>query len=123
MRSLCISLTKNFQLGQGIQDLNFGGNDQLEGKVHTNGTMTFSNWGCPDFTGEVNVTFESIEQMGMQSTGADAMMVSLRIMMEAPFWTQFLRSYFLRIILQKLHVVMQPKRLLRIASFSDQEKR
>ena len=44
--------------------VNFGGNDQLEGKVHTNGTMTFSNWGCPDFTGEVNVTFESIEQNG-----------------------------------------------------------
>ena len=44
--------------------VNFGGSDQLEGKVHTNGTMTFSNWGCPDFTGEVNVTFESIEQNG-----------------------------------------------------------
>ena len=44
--------------------VNFGGSDQLEGKVHTNGTLTFSNWGCPDFTGEVNVTFESIEQTG-----------------------------------------------------------
>ena len=44
--------------------VNFGGNDALEGKVHTNGTMTFSNWGCPDFTGEVNVTLESIEQNG-----------------------------------------------------------
>ena len=44
--------------------VNFGGNDALEGEVHTNGTMTFSNWGCPDFTGEVNVTFESIEQNG-----------------------------------------------------------
>jgi len=44
--------------------VNFGSGDQLEGKVHTNGTMTFSNYGCPDFSGEVNITFEAIEQNG-----------------------------------------------------------
>ena len=44
--------------------VNFGGADDLEGKVHTNGSMTFSQYGCPDFTGEVNVTFEAIEQNG-----------------------------------------------------------
>ena len=44
--------------------VNFGGADDLEGKVHTNGSMTFSQYGCPDFSGEVNVTFEAIEQNG-----------------------------------------------------------
>ena len=44
--------------------VNFGSGDQLEGKVHTNGNMTFSNYGCPDFSGEVNITFEAIEQYG-----------------------------------------------------------
>ena len=44
--------------------VNFGPNDNLEGKVHTNGVMTMSNWGCPDFSGEVNVTFEAIEENG-----------------------------------------------------------
>ena len=46
--------------------VSFGSSDVLEGKVHTNGVMTFSNW-CsppPDFTGEVNVTFEAIDQNG-----------------------------------------------------------
>ena len=44
--------------------VNFGSGDELEGKVHTNGNMTFSNYGCPDFSGEVNITFEAIEQYG-----------------------------------------------------------
>ena len=44
--------------------VNFGSGDQLEGKVHTNGNMTFSNYGCPDFSGEVNIPFEAIEQYG-----------------------------------------------------------
>ena len=44
--------------------VNFGLADDLEGKVHTNGNMTFSNYGCPDFSGEVNITFEAIEQNG-----------------------------------------------------------
>ena len=46
--------------------VNFGSGDQLEGKVHTNGVMTMSNW-CnpgPTFSGEVNITFEAIEQNG-----------------------------------------------------------
>ena len=30
--------------------VSFGGSDILEGKVHTNGQMQMSNWGCPDFT-------------------------------------------------------------------------
>jgi len=44
--------------------VNFGAGDQLEGKVHTNGDMVFSNYGCPEFTGEVNITFEAIENGG-----------------------------------------------------------
>tara|TARA_B100001250_G_scaffold412342_1_gene443289 strand:- start:37 stop:2310 length:2274 start_codon:yes stop_codon:yes gene_type:complete len=46
--------------------VNFGNNDVLEGKVHTNGVMTMSNF-CnpgPTFSGEVNITFEAIEQNG-----------------------------------------------------------
>tara|TARA_B100001750_G_scaffold177679_1_gene145930 strand:- start:103 stop:2334 length:2232 start_codon:yes stop_codon:yes gene_type:complete len=46
--------------------VNFGNSDNLEGKVHTNGVMTMSNW-CnpgPTFSGEVNITFEAIEQNG-----------------------------------------------------------
>ncbi len=30
----------------------FGASDVLEGKVHTNGTMTMSNFGCPEFRGD-----------------------------------------------------------------------
>ena len=44
--------------------VNFGAGDQLEGKVHTNGDMMFSNYGCPEFTGEVNITFEAVENGG-----------------------------------------------------------
>ncbi len=44
--------------------VNFGSSDQLEGKVHTNGAITFSQYGCPDFSGEVNITYEAIEQYG-----------------------------------------------------------
>jgi len=44
--------------------VNFGAGDQLEGKVHTNGDMVFSNYGCPEFTGEVNITFEAVENGG-----------------------------------------------------------
>jgi len=44
--------------------VNFGAGDQLEGKVHTNGDMVFSNYGCPEFSGEVNITFEAIENGG-----------------------------------------------------------
>ena len=38
----------------------------MEGKVHTNGVMTMSNYcsPCPTFSGEVNITFEAIEQNG-----------------------------------------------------------
>jgi hypothetical protein len=51
--------------------VNFGSNDQLEGKVHTNGNMTFSNYGCPEFEGEVNITFEAVDQGGgIDSWGA-----------------------------------------------------
>ena len=44
--------------------VNFGANDQLEGKVHTNGSMSFSNYGCPEFEGEVNITFEEVDNGG-----------------------------------------------------------
>jgi len=44
--------------------VNFGGNDNLEGKVHTNGQMVMSNYGCPEFTGEVNITFEAVDEFG-----------------------------------------------------------
>ena len=30
--------------------VSFGQSDYLEGKIHTNGQMQMSNWGCPDFT-------------------------------------------------------------------------
>jgi hypothetical protein len=46
--------------------VNFGSGDQLEGKVHTNGVMTMSSY-CnpgPTFTGEVNITFDAIDQNG-----------------------------------------------------------
>ena len=38
----------------------FGNSDELEGKVHTNGTMVMSQFGCPEFTGEVTVTFDAV---------------------------------------------------------------
>ncbi len=44
--------------------VNFGASDNLEGKVHTNGVITFSQYGCPEFSGEVNITSEAIEQNG-----------------------------------------------------------
>ena len=42
----------------------FGGSDSLEGSVHTNGTMVMSQYGCPDFTGEVSITHKAIEDGG-----------------------------------------------------------
>ena len=44
--------------------VNFGSSDQLEGKVHTNGDIVFSNYGCPDFSGEVNITHEAVTNGG-----------------------------------------------------------
>jgi len=44
--------------------VNFGSGDQLEGKVHTNGNMAFSNYGCPEFSGEVNITKEAVDNGG-----------------------------------------------------------
>jgi hypothetical protein len=44
--------------------VNFGAGDQLEGKVHTNGDMVFSNYGCPEFSGEVNITYDAVENGG-----------------------------------------------------------
>ena len=44
--------------------VNFGAGDQLEGKVHTNGNMSFSNYGCPEFAGEVNITSEAVDAGG-----------------------------------------------------------
>ena len=44
--------------------VNFGANDVLEGKVHTNGQLVMSNYGCPDFSGEVNITFEAVDEYG-----------------------------------------------------------
>jgi hypothetical protein len=37
--------------------VSFGDGDELEGRVHTNSpTVTFSEWGCPEFTGSFTVT-------------------------------------------------------------------
>ena len=37
--------------------VSFGDGDELEGRVHTNSpTVTFSEWGCPTFTGSFTVT-------------------------------------------------------------------
>ena len=44
--------------------VNFGANDVLEGKVHTNGQLVMSNYGCPDFSGEVNITFDAVDEYG-----------------------------------------------------------
>ena len=44
--------------------VNFGSSDVLEGKVHTNGTMVMSQYGCPSFSGEVSITFKAIENGG-----------------------------------------------------------
>ena len=44
--------------------VNFGTNDQLEGRVHTNGNMVFSSFGCPDFSGSVTITNEAVEDGG-----------------------------------------------------------
>ena len=44
--------------------VNFGSSDQLEGKVHTNGDIVFSNYGCPEFSGQVNITNEAVANGG-----------------------------------------------------------
>jgi hypothetical protein len=44
--------------------VNFGTNDQLEGRVHTNGNMAFSSYGCPEFSGSVTITDEAVENGG-----------------------------------------------------------
>ena len=44
--------------------VNFGANDVLEGKVHTNGQLVMSSYGCPDFSGEVNITFDAVDEYG-----------------------------------------------------------
>tara|TARA_Y100001970_G_scaffold286429_1_gene408588 strand:- start:2163 stop:4415 length:2253 start_codon:yes stop_codon:yes gene_type:complete len=48
-------------------NVNFGSSDELEGKVHTNGVINLSNncsGGGPKFSGEVNITFEAIDENG-----------------------------------------------------------
>ena len=44
--------------------VNFGTNDQLEGRVHTNGDMVFSSYGCPEFSGSVTITNEAVDNGG-----------------------------------------------------------
>ena len=44
--------------------VNFGTNDQLEGRVHTNGDIFFSSYGCPEFSGSVTITNEAVENGG-----------------------------------------------------------
>jgi hypothetical protein len=44
--------------------VNFGTNDQLEGRVHTNGDIVFSSYGCPEFSGSVTITNEAVENGG-----------------------------------------------------------
>lgn len=36
------------------RNVTFGSNDVLEGRVHSNGTLVMSNFGCPTFTGHVS---------------------------------------------------------------------
>ena len=43
-------------------NVNFCGSDELDGKVHTNGIMSFCQWSCATFNGEINVTYEAEEQ-------------------------------------------------------------
>jgi hypothetical protein len=43
--------------------VNFGSGDQLEGKVHTNGRMVMSNFGCPEFD-QVAITSDIVDQFG-----------------------------------------------------------
>jgi len=43
-------------------NVNFCGSDELDGKVHTNGNMSFCQWSCATFNGEINVTYEAEEQ-------------------------------------------------------------
>ena len=64
---------EEFPIGPGnTGTVNFGPNDQLEGRVHTNGQMVISNAaGCPQFTGVVNITHEAIEEYGSAITGGD----------------------------------------------------
>ena len=44
--------------------VNFGTNDQLEGRVHTNGDIVFSSYGCPEFSGSVTITNEAVSDGG-----------------------------------------------------------
>ena len=48
--------------------VNFGPNDDLDGKIHTNGQIHFSNWGCPEFSGSVSVTEEAMVENGGSGT-------------------------------------------------------
>ena len=43
--------------------VNFGSGDQLEGKVHTNGRMVISNYGCPEFD-QVAITSDIVDEYG-----------------------------------------------------------
>jgi len=54
--------------------INFGAGDKLEGKVHTNGTFNFSNYGCPEIdpNAEITITYDAVENGdgGIGSWGA-----------------------------------------------------
>ena len=71
----------------------------------------------------MNVTFESIEQNGNAINWGGCDDGIFEDNDGSTILDTVSQIIFPRIILQKLHVVMQPKRLLRIASFSDQGKR
>ena len=54
----------NEEMNGGV--INFGGDDKLEGRVHTNGTINFSNFGCPEIdpNAEVTITYEAVDGGG-----------------------------------------------------------
>ncbi len=61
--------------------VSFGGSDILEGKVHTNGQMQMSQWGCPDFTNArvsavQGISYNNCNPDGWQSANDEANRIS-----------------------------------------------
>ncbi len=50
------------------RNVTFGSNDVLEGRVHSNGTLVMSDFGCPTFLGHVSTSPEGGINLGSQCT-------------------------------------------------------
>lgn len=50
------------------RNVTFGSNDVLEGRVHSNGTLVMSNFGCPTFLGHVSTSPDGGISLGSQCT-------------------------------------------------------